>query len=237
MNLDQIISRRRSNRKYAPEIEVPEEVIQKSLERAILSPNSSNMQLWEFYYTADPKKIGDITPICLNQSAAKTAKYLVFFITRQGLWKQRADANYQFVKKSIEDQTSKRGKQALSYYSKLMPLVYRQDPFGFWTLVRKAICGFSSISKPFYRMGGKADQRIMVHKSIALAAQTFMLSIAEQDFDSCPMEGFDRKRLKKYLQLPKDAEISMIISVGKGLKEGIYGERFRIDNSEVIKKF
>ena len=86
-------------------------------------------------------------------------------------------------------------------------------------------------------MGGKADQRIMVHKSIALAAQTFMLSIAEQDFDSCPMEGFDRNRLKKYLQLPKDAEISMIISVGKGLKEGIYGERFRIDNSEVIKKF
>ncbi len=237
MNLDQIIARRRSNRKYAPDQEVPEEIILKSLERAILSPNSSNMQLWEFYYTADPEKIEEITPICLNQSAAKTAKYLVFFITRQDLWKQRAEANYQFVKNSIENQNSKRGKQALSYYAKLMPLVYRQDPLGIWTLIRKAICGFSGISKPFYRMGGKADQRVMVHKSIALAAQTFMLSIAEQDFDTCPMEGFDRKRLKKYLKLPADAEISMIISVGKGLEEGIYGERFRIDNQEVIKKF
>lgn len=237
MNLDQIIARRRSNRKYAAEVEVPEEVIVKSLERAILSPNSSNMQLWEFHYTNNPEKIAEMTPLCLNQSAASTAKYLVFFITRQGLWKERAKANYDFVKKSLDSVESKRAKQALSYYSKLMPLVYRQDWFGISTFIRRAICTVSGISKPFYRMGGKADQRVMVHKSIALAAQTFILSIAEQDFDSCPMEGFDRVRMKKYLNLPQDAEISMIVSVGKGQTEGIYGERFRVENEKTIIRF
>ena len=46
----QIIDYRRSNRKFDTAIPVPEEVMKKSLERTLLSPNSSNMQLWEFYW-------------------------------------------------------------------------------------------------------------------------------------------------------------------------------------------
>jgi nitroreductase len=83
-------------------------------------------------------------------------------------------------------------------------------------------------------MGGLADQRVTVHKSCALAAQTFMLSIAAEGFDSCPMEGFDQRRVKKNLNLPKGAEINMIISVGKGLPEGIWGERLRLPFDEVV---
>ena len=76
----------------------------------------------------------------------------------------------------------------------------------------------------------------MVHKSCALAAQTFMLSIAAEGFDSCPMEGFDAVRVKKALNLPKGAEINMIISVGKGTQEGVWGERFRLPYEEVVVK-
>ena len=60
-SFQEIIEKRRSNRKFDPDVEVPDEVIQRSLERSILSPNSSNMQLWAFEpdgrggqrYTAD----------------------------------------------------------------------------------------------------------------------------------------------------------------------------------------
>ena len=38
-----------------------------------------------------------------------------------------------------------------------------------------------------------------MHKSVGLAAQTFMLSIAAEGYDSCPMEGFDSKKLKSFL--------------------------------------
>lgn len=48
----QIIEFRRSNRKFDPEVKVPAEVIERSLQRAILSPNSSNMQLWEFHWVS-----------------------------------------------------------------------------------------------------------------------------------------------------------------------------------------
>ena len=76
----------------------------------------------------------------------------------------------------------------------------------------------------------------MVHKSCALAAQTFMLSIAAEVFHSCPMEGFDEKRVKKALKLPRGAEINMIISVGLGTEEGIWGPRFRLENKEIVFK-
>ena len=89
----EIVEYRRSNRKFDPQIEVPEDVMQRSLERTILSPNSSNMQLWEFHWIHDRKMIEEFVPLCLGQSAAKTAKELVVFVTRRDLYKQRARWN------------------------------------------------------------------------------------------------------------------------------------------------
>jgi nitroreductase len=231
---DEIIEKRRSNRRFDPNVEVPNEVIQRSLERSILSPNSSNMQLWEFYWIQDPVERAKYTELCLGQSAAKTSKQIVVFVTRGDLWKQRAKWNYDKVKEGIQGEPNKLQKRGLDYYSKLMPLAYRSDIFGFWAFVRRSISFFMGLRKPFYRMGGKADQRITVHKSCALAAQTFMLSIASEGFESCPMEGFDSKRVKKVLGLPRGAEINMIIAVGKATEEGLWGPRNRVPYNEVV---
>ena len=70
----EIINYRRSNRVFDANIPVPEEVMQKSLERAVLSPNSSNMQLWEFYWIKSDEELKTFIPLCLNQQAARTAK-------------------------------------------------------------------------------------------------------------------------------------------------------------------
>ena len=78
--------------------------------------------------------------------------------------------------------------------------------------------------------------RIVAHKSAGLAAQTFMLSMADINYDTCPMEGFDSLRVKKALKLPRKVEINMIISCGIRMPEGVYGERFRIPFKEVYNK-
>jgi nitroreductase len=231
---DEIIEKRRSNRRFDPNVEVPNEVIQKSLERAILSPNSSNMQLWEFYWIQNPAEKEKYIDLCLGQSAAKTAKQLVVFVTRADLWKKRAKWNLDRVKEGIQGEPNKLQKRGLDYYGKLMPLAYRSDIFGFWAFVRRCISFFGGLTKPFYRMGGKADQRVTVHKSCGLAAQTFMLSIAAEGFESCPMEGFDSKLVKQALNLPNGAEINMIIAVGKGTPEGTWGPRNRVPYEEVV---
>jgi nitroreductase len=208
--------------------------MQKSLERAVLSPNSSNMQLWEFYWIKSDEELKTFIPLCLNQQAAKTAQQLVVFVTRKDKWRQRAKWNLDKIKGTIEGEPNKLQKGGMDYYSKVMPLLYMNDGFGIMSTIRRSISFFAGLRKPFFRTGGVANQRIMVHKSCALAAQTFMLSIAAEGFHSCPMEGFDEKRVKRALKLPRGAEINMIISVGKGTEEGIWGPRFRVPNEEVI---
>jgi nitroreductase len=231
---EEIVHLRRSNRVFDANIEVPDEVIRKGLELAVLSPNSSNMQLWEFHWIKSKEEQEKYVPLCLNQRAAKTAKQMVVFVTRRDKWRERAKWNLSKIKENIVGEPTRLQKSSLMYYSKLMPLIYSNDPFGFMTLVRKSISFFMGFNKPFYRTGGLAKQRIVVHKSCALAAQTFMLSIAAEGFDSCPLEGFDELRVKKTLGLPRGAEICMIVAVGKGTNEGVYGPRFRVPNEEVI---
>jgi nitroreductase len=232
----QIVDFRRSNRKFDPQVPVPEEVITKSLERAVLSPNSSNMQLWEFYWIHSPEMLQKFVPVCMNQQAAKTAKEMVVFVTRKDKWRDRAKWNLSRIKETIQGEPTEIQKKGLLYYGKIMPLLYMNDFLGFTTFVRSTISFFAGLTRPFFRAGGSTQQRIMVHKSCALAAQTFMLSIAAEGFHSCPMEGFDEMRVKRLLKLPSSAEINMIISVGKGTEAGIWGPRFRVPNKEVIFK-
>jgi len=230
----EIINFRRSNRSFDQAIEVPDDVIRKSLERAVVSPNSSNMQLREFHGIQSKPELEKYVPLCLNQRAAKTAQDLVVFVTRRDKWRERAKWNLEKIKSTIVGEPNILQKSAINYYRKLIPLVYANDPFGFMTLIRKSISFFMGLRKPFYRTGGLSRQRIVVHKSCALAAQTFMLSVAAEGFHTCPMEGFDKKRVKRALNLPRKAEINMIIAVGKGTEEGVWGPRFRVPNEEVI---
>jgi nitroreductase len=238
MNTDfqKIIEFRRSNRSFDPAIPVPNEIIRLSLERAILSPNSSNMQLWEFYWISSHDALQEMIPLCLSQQAAKTAQQMVVFVTRKDKWRDRAYWNLERIRETIKGEPNRLQKKGLNYYGKIMPLLYRSDPFGFMSLIRQGISFFMGLRKPFFRTGGNSNQRITVHKSCALAAQTFMLSIAAEGFHSCPMEGFDEKRVKRALKLPRGAEINMIISVGKGTEEGIWGERHRVPFEEVVFK-
>ena len=87
-----------------------------------------------------------------------------------------------------------------------------------------------------YRQLRRSDTRIVAHKSAALASQNFMISMAAFGYDTCPMEGFDSLKLKRLLELDKKSEINMVIGCGIRLKEGVYGERFRIPFDQVYFK-
>ena len=54
MNLDEVLNYRRSVRVYDKEKEIDIEKVKHCLELATLAPNSSDMQLWEFYHITQP---------------------------------------------------------------------------------------------------------------------------------------------------------------------------------------
>jgi len=234
-SFETIVSTRRAVRKYHASDYNPE-AVSKSLKRAQMAPSSSNMQLWEMYRVSSAEKIKEVSFCCLGQNTTETAKEIVVVVARPDLWKSRAEANLNHVKSVHGDRPSFRGQSALKYYSKLMPLLYNNDFLGFRGLMKKIFVTIAGFKRPMVRQVTETDMRIVVHKSAALAAQTFMLSMTAEGHDTCPVEGMDSKRLKKLLQLPSKAEINMVISCGKRIPEGIYGERFRIPLAEMIKQ-
>ena len=97
---------------------------------------------------------------------------------------------------------------------------------------RKTIAWIVGFFRPIVREVSESDMNTVVHKSCALAAQTFMLAMSEQGYDTCPLEGFDSRLVKKALGLPYDCGINMVITCGVRVPEGVRGERYRLPFSE-----
>lgn len=236
-HFDKIVRERRAIRKYSSTDKLDPAAVQRSLERAMLAPNSSNLQTWEFHRISSADRLKEVARLCMNQSAARTAHELIVFVCRPDHWKDHSVRILDQMRPSFSDPLTKRDKRAVEYYKRNIPILYSNDPFGFMTLLRKLIVLVSSWSKPFVRWTSRADGRIITHKSTALAAQTFMLSMQAEGYGTCPMEGFDEKRLKRYLKLPRGAEINMVVATGPIDQAGIYGPRFRFPYDEIVKEW
>ncbi|MCG7501271.1 nitroreductase family protein [Tenacibaculum sp. Mcav3-52] len=238
--VSEAVNYRRSVRVYDPEKTIDTAVVKKCLEQASLAPTSSNMQLWEFYHITTKETIEKIAPLCFNQNAAKTAQQLVVFVVRKDLWRKRAKANLAFMdrvfgKNNPKSEQRSREKVARNYYGKLIPFTYF-DIFGIFGYLKYLMILIVGLFRPIYREVRNSDMRVVVHKTCGLAAQTFMLSMTAEGYDTCPMEGSDTWRVKRLLGLPFSAEINMIVSCGIRKPEGVYGERFRIPFEEVYKE-
>ncbi|MFC2147384.1 nitroreductase family protein [Bacteroidota bacterium] len=233
------ITYRRSVRIYKQEEEIDTKVVRKCLENAVLAPTSSNLQLWEFYHITSKDVQKKISAACFDQPAAKTAKQLVVIVARKNLWSKRAKANLNFLKKSFGDKPveayDSREKFAISYYKKIIPSLYIEF-LGILGWIRFLAFSLLGFFKPVYRQLRNSDMRIVAHKSAALAAQNFIISMAAVGYDTCPMEGSDTLRIKRILDLPRGSEINMVVACGVRDPKGIYGKRFRIPFQEVYKE-
>ena len=228
-----LVKKRRSVRKFSNE-NVPDEVIIKALKSALLAANSSNLQPWEFYWVKDKNKKKDLIKACFSQNAAETAQELIVAVSRIDTWKR----NRNLILKDF-----KKKKKLLpiveKYYNKIVPISYIHDSIGLLGIVKKIISFFMNIIGLFKPVPRgpifRHDVFEIVTKTTALACQNFMMAIVSQGYDSCPMEGFDHKRVKNILKLNNKSHIVMVLGVGKADPKGIYGERFRIDDDLVIK--
>ena len=237
--VEEAIHYRRSVRIYDPEKNIDTAIVKKCIQQASLAPNSSNMQLWEFYHITSKETIQKIAPLCFNQNAARTAEELVVFVTRKDLWRKRMKSNLKMIDAIFppkpKSEQSSREKVSRNYYGKLIPFAYA-DFFGLFGFLKYLMILVIGVFKPIFREVRNSDMRIVAHKTCALAAENFMLSMAAESYDTCPMEGSDTWRVKKVLNLPRGAEINMIVSCGIRKPEGVYGDRFRIPFKEVYKQ-
>ena len=239
MTLEEIIHYRRSIRHYK-DLALDTEKVKHSLELATLAPNSSNMQLWEFYHITDPEILKQLAVACLNQTTATTAQQLVVFVTRRDLFRRRAKQLFELesqniLKNSPVERQEKRIKDRKLYYGTVMPFLYSRF-LGILGIFRKILVNLIGLFRTITYEVSENDAKVKVHKSCALAVQTFLLAMANEKYDTCAMEGFDSRKVKSILKLPLGAEVNMIISCGIREERGVWGDRMRVPFDEVYHK-
>jgi nitroreductase len=224
-----LVRSRRSVRIYADDA-IPEEVVERVMESALLAPTSSNLQTTEIHWVQTPEKRAALVEACMGQPAAATAKELFVVVARPDLW--RRNNQWMIDHLTSDPATPARG---LQYFTKITKLVYTQGPFGILRPIKWLWFSLRGLSKatprePIHR----GHMRTWAQKTAALAAAHFMLGMRAEGFDTCPMEGMDSLRVKRILGLPRSAEINMVISAGRRAEGGVYGPRFRFPSDRFL---
>ena len=126
-----------------------------------------------------------------------------------------------------EDKWAKYDKLRADYLLKVIPFTYSRG-LGLWGLIRKGLVQITGLFRPVPRQMSEGDLTAVQHKSCALVAQTFMLAMSSEGYDTCPLEGIDTLRVRRLLGLPRGTKINMIVSCGIRDDRRPIGDRIRV---------
>ncbi len=207
------IRERRAVKMFEPGV-ISEEERTLLLDAAILAPSSFNMQPYHFYWVDSPATRETAARLCFNQSPARTASALVVAVADIGCWRETIRKQLDWMRESGFEQTKIAEYESRSKYAKLF---FIQGWFGILGVLKWAVFSIINLWKimgmpPVSRL----DLLKWATKNTALACENLMIAAEAADLNTCPMEGFDHRRLSKLLKLSrKKQEIIMVIAVGK----------------------
>lgn len=221
---DKVVRSRRSVRVFKDEL-ISDEDVHKAIDHALLAPNSSNLQPWEFHIVKSSAAKKELAKYCFSQNGARTASHIIVCVAKTNTWKKHCHEMLNSFKKAGEDVPP----VVEQYYKKIAPAAYgMMGPFGilspFKWLLLNTIGLFQVMARgPVW----PSDLRTWAVKSCALGCENIMLSLRAQGHDSLPMEGLDEKRVKKMLKLGRHDHIVMAIAAGNRSEDGVYGPQVR----------
>jgi len=222
--LDAICQRRAI--KVFESVSIPLPVREQILAAASLAPSSFNSQPYRFYWVESPVLKKAVAHLCMGQKPAETASALVVVVADIGSLADTAQKQLAwmresgFSEKKISDHAMK---------AKIGKWLFAPGWFGIFGLLKWLLFRWVNL---FKTMGmpptSRRSQFKWATKSTALACENLMLAAEALGFNTCPMEGFDGRRLGKFLGLSlKYHEIVMVIAIGKKSPRHVDEPRWR----------
>ena len=207
------IFQRRAVKVFEP-VEISEGLREQILNAARHAPSSFNAQPYKFYWVQSPAKKAAVAKLCLGQKPAATASALVVAVADLGSLSATSKAQLEWMRRSnftaekIRDYERK---------AKIGRILFMPGPFGIFAAIKRALFRLLNLRMV---MGmpplSRQDLFKWATKSTSLACQNLMIAAEALGMNTCPMEGFDGRRLSKYLRLSgRDHEIVMVIAIGK----------------------
>jgi nitroreductase len=208
------IYNRRAVKLFEP-IEIPEAIREQILNAARHAPSSFNMQPYRFYWIENPQKKTAAAKLCMAQSPARTASALVVAVADIGSLAATSRSQLEWMRTRTEFTPAKISEHQRN--AKIGRILFMPGPFGIfgamkWSLFRLLNCWKVMGMPPLSRQ----DLFKWATKSTSLACQNLMIAAEALGINTCPMEGFDGRRLSKFLGLSaRHHEIVLVIALGR----------------------
>jgi nitroreductase len=207
------IFQRRAVKVFDP-VDIPQSLRGEILDAARVAPSSFNSQPYRLYWVETPPMKRIAAQLCFGQSPAETASALVVAVADIGSMDSTAQGELAWMRKTgfSSEKVAERERMV-----KIGKWIFAPGPFGIfgalkWILFRLVnlwkIMGMPPVSRD--------DLFKWATKNTSLACQNLMIAAEALGLNTCPMEGFDGRRLSKFLGLsPRFHEIVMVIAIGK----------------------
>lgn len=207
------ILQRRAIKHFEP-VEIPQGMRDQILDAARHAPSSFNMQPYRFYWVGSAGKKAAVAKLCLGQMPAETASALVVAVADIGSLPATSRDQLEWMRRSGFSQAKVRDYERTA---KIGRILFMPGPFGIFGAAKWGVFWLLNLWKT---MGMppvmRKDLFKWATKSTSLACENLMIAAEALGINTCPMEGFDGRRLSRYLGLSaRHDEIVMVIAIGK----------------------
>ena len=205
---------RRAVKRFEP-VEISPDTREQILNAARHAPSSFNSQPYRFYWVENAEPKAAVARLCLGQMPAATASALMVAIADIGSLTATSLSQLQWMRTRSEFTEAKI--RDYERTTKIGRILFMPGPFGIFGAVKWGLFWLLNVWKimgipPVFRR----DQFKWATKSTSLACENLMIAAESLGINTCPMEGFDGRRLLKYLGLSaRYHEIVMVIAMGK----------------------
>ena len=207
------IFQRRAVKVFEP-VQISHQLREQILNAARHAPSSFNSQPYRFYWVGSAQKKTAVAKLCLGQKPAATASALIVAVADIGSLAATSQGQLEWMRGNHFEEAKIRDYQRTT---KVGRILFAPGPFGVFAAVKHAVFRLLNLWKvlgvpPLYRH----ELFKWATKSTSLACQNLMIAAEALGLNTCPMKGFDGRRLLRYLGLSSRChEIVMVIAIGK----------------------
>jgi len=200
--------------KFFEAAEISPDLREQILDAARHAPSSFNAQPYRLYWVESPPQRAVVANLCLKQKPAATASALVVAVADLGSLSSTSQLQLEWMRANNFAEAKIRDYERTA---KIGRILFMPGPFGIFAASKHALFRLLNLCKvlgmpPLYRH----ELFKWATKSTSLACQNLMIAAEALGLNTCPMEGFDGRRLSRYLGLSNRCqEIVMVIAIGK----------------------
>ena len=210
----EVIFTRRAVKVFEP-IQISEGMRQQVLDATRHAPSSFNSQPYRVYWVETAKERTAVAELCMRQAPAETASALVVVVADIGSLRATSQGQLEWMRGRREFSEAKI--RDYERTAKIGRILFMPGPFGIFGALKRGLFQLLNLWKV---MGmpptSRSDLFKWATKSTSLACENLMIAAEALGINTCPMEGFDGRRLMKYLGLSaRYHEIVMVIAMGK----------------------